>query len=386
MQPWPHFDQDEIDAVVSVLKSGKVNYWTGTEVKSFEKEFAAYIGTQHAIALANGTLALELALVALNIGRGDEVITTPKTFVASASAIVARGAKPVFADIDLDSQNMTAESIEKVITNKTQAIICVHLAGWPCEMDKIMALAEQYDLKVIEDCAQAHGAELNGQKVGSFGHAAAFSFCQDKIMTTGGEGGMLLCNDEALWKKAWAYKDHGKEYDTVFHTEHPPGFRWLHESFGTNWRMTEMQAAIGRKQLEKLPLWLEKRRQFAALYNAAFSNIPELKVVEPASNINHACYKYYVQLQASDFSRDEIMACIVEAGGHCYSGSCSEIYLEKCFENEGLAPKARLPMAAKSSEVSLMFLCHPTLTEDDIQQQITAVQNAFAKMRETALV
>lgn len=383
---WPHFDQDEINAVVDVLKSGKVNYWTGNEVKSFEREFADFLGVKHAIALANGTLALELALMALDIGLGDEVITTPKTFVASASAIVARGAKPVFADIDLDSQNITAESIEKVITAKTKAIICVHLAGWPCEMDKIMALAEKYNLKVIEDCAQAHGAEYNGQKVGSFGHAAAFSFCQDKIMTAGGEGGMFLTNNETVWKKAWAYKDHGKAYDTVFHKEHLPGFRWLHESFGTNWRMTEMQAAIGRKQLAKLPYWLEKRRAYAAMYDEAFALIPELKVITPSLNMKHARYKYYVQLQSNEVSRDDIMAQIVAAGGHCYSGSCSEIYLEKCFKKAQLQPVERLPNAHRSGQISLMFLLHPTMTEADMQHQITAVQNAFSKVSKPAFV
>ena len=245
--PWPSFSGEEADAVKNVLLSNKVNYWTGDESRKFEHEFAKWCGVSHAVALANGTLALDAALKALGIGPGDEVVVTPRTFIASISCVVNAGAKPVFADVDADSGNITAESIAKVLTSKTKAIICVHLAGWPCDMDPIMAVAERHHLKVIEDCAQAHGAVYKGRSVGSIGHIGAWSFCQDKIMTTGGEGGMVTTNDEILWRKMWAYKDHGKSYEAVYEREHPPGFRWVHESFGTNWRMLEVQAAIGRK-------------------------------------------------------------------------------------------------------------------------------------------
>ncbi|MBV1874438.1 MAG: DegT/DnrJ/EryC1/StrS aminotransferase family protein, partial [Gammaproteobacteria bacterium] len=230
--PWPSFSQHEADTVSKVLLSNKVNYWTGSEGRNFEKEFASFADCEHAIAVANGTLALDLALKVLGIGDGDEVVVTSRTFLASVSCIVNAGAVPVFADVDGDSQNITADTIRAVLTSKTKAIICVHLAGWPCAMDSIMALASEQDLLVVEDCAQAHGAKYKGKSVGSFGHAAAWSFCQDKIMTTGGEGGMFTTNDSSLWEKAWAYKDHGKSYDAVYNTKHPPGFRWLHESFG----------------------------------------------------------------------------------------------------------------------------------------------------------
>lgn len=365
---WPIFDQHEIIAVTEVLRSGKVNYWTGTEAREFEREYAHYLGVKHAIALHNGTLALELALHAFDISDGDEVITTARTFIASASSVVMRGCIPVIADIDPVSQNITAETIRPLITKKTKAIIPVHLAGWPCDMDSIMALAEEYNLIVIEDCAQAHGAFYKGKPVGSFGHAAAFSFCQDKIMTTGGEGGLLAINDTEAWKKAWAFKDHGKSYDTVYHQKHEPGFRWLHESFGTNWRMLEIQAAIGRIQLKKLPDWIERRRQNASILAEKLKSCRSIRLTPTPQEIHHAYYKYYVFVRPDQlkdgWSRDRIMNTITAKGVPCLSGSCSEIYLEKAFQNAGYGPKERLPVAQELGETSLLFLVHPSLDQE----------------------
>lgn len=381
LPPWPHFDQDEIEAAAAVLRSGKVNYWTGEEGRLFEIEFADYLGCRHAIALSNGTVALELALHALDIGPGDEVVTTSRTFIASASCAVMRGATPVFADVDPVSQNITVESIARVTTPRTKAIIAVHLAGWPCDMDPIMEFAEARGIKVIEDCAQAHGAGYKGRKVGSIGHAAAFSFCQDKIMTTGGEGGMLTTNDSQLWEKAWAYKDHGKSHVAVYNTQHPPGFRWLHESFGTNMRMTEMQSAIGRLQLRKLPAWMERRQHNAGLLNAAFAGLPGLRVTLPPAEVEHAYYKYYVFVEpgqlAAGWNRDRIMAAVGEAGIPCLSGSCSEIYLEKAFAGSASLPPQRLPNARRLGETSLMLLVHPTLDERQMRDTIAAVSRVM---------
>jgi len=247
--PWPDFSSEEADAVHRVLLSNKVNYWTGVETRQFEKEFAAFCNNRFAVALANGTLALDIALRALNIGPGDEVVVTPRTFIASISCVVNAGAVPVFADVEADSGNLSAKTIARVLTPKTKAVICVHLAGWPCDMDSIMSMAKARGIKVIEDCAQAHGAKYKGHSVGSIGSIGAWSFCQDKIMSTGGEGGMVTTNDEALWRAMWAFKDHGKSYEAVYERQHAPGFRWLHERFGTNWRMLELQAVIGRIQL-----------------------------------------------------------------------------------------------------------------------------------------
>jgi len=381
--PWPVFSQDEIGAVTAVLQSGKVNYWTGEEGRLFEKEFAAFTGCDHAIALANGTVALELAIYALNIGPGDEVVVPCRTFIASASCVVARGATPVMADVDPVSQDITAAAIERVLTPRTRAVIVVHLAGWPCDMDPILELAQRHGLKVIEDCAQAHGAMYKGRPVGSLGDLAAFSFCQDKIMTTGGEGGMLTTSDRALWERAWAYKDHGKSFEKVFSTQHPPGFRWLHDSFGTNWRMTEMQAAIGRIQLKKLPEWRRQRQEHARILNACFAGFCALRTTLPPPGIEHAYYKYYVFVRPEQlkpgWDRDRIVKEIVDLGVPCFSGSCSEIYLEKAFESEGLRPESRLPAAVELGNTSLMFQVHPGLSRASIMDTCHAVETVLKR-------
>jgi hypothetical protein len=381
--PWPSFTVEEAEAVQGVLLSNKVNYWTGTEGREFEKDFADFCCVKHAIALANGTVALELALYALGIGPGDEVITTSRTFIASASCIVMRGATPVIADVDPLSQNITVETIRPLITPRTKAIIAVHLAGWPCDMGPIMALAREHGLKVIEDCAQCHGASYKGRLVGSLGDAAAFSFCQDKIMTTGGEGGMLVTNDTALWEKAWAFKDHGKSYDAVYHHQHPPGFRWLHESFGTNWRLTEMQSAIGRIQLRRLPEWVAARRQHAAVLNEAFAEIPALRLTLPPAEVTHSYYKYYVFVRPdrlnAGWNRDRIMNALVAAGIPCYSGSCSEIYQERAFLDAGFGPANLLPVAHELGQTSLMFLVHPTLNKQCMDDTVREVKKVFGE-------
>jgi dTDP-4-amino-4,6-dideoxygalactose transaminase len=366
--PWPSFTQEEADTVQDVLLSNKVNYWTGDECKRFEKEFSEFSDSKYAVALGNGTLALDIAFKALNIVDGDEVIVTSRTFISSISSIVNAGSVPVFADVDLLSQNITPETIRSVITPKTKAIVCVHLAGWPCEMDEIIDIATEFDLYVIEDCAQAHGAKYKGRSVGSIGHIGCWSFCQDKIMTTGGEGGMVTTNDESLWRKMWAYKDHGKSYKVVYEREHPEGFRWLHESFGTNWRMTEMQAAIGRIQLKRMPDWHKKRLSNASsIWNAA-KQCKGLRVPNIPDYIEHAAYKCYIFVKGGVELRDKMMMDINEKGVPCYSGSCSEVYLEKAFDNTGFRPKERLPVARELGETSLMFLVHPTLTKEEIQK------------------
>jgi len=381
LAPWPFFTQDEIDAVNRVLRSGKVNYWTGEEGVSFEKEFAQFHGVKHAIALANGSVALELALHALGIGPGDEVVVTPRSYIASASCIVLVGAKPVFADVDRTSQNITAETIEKVITPRTKAIVAVHLAGWPCDMPAIMDLAKKHNLKVIEDCAQAHGAKLKGKYVGTFGHAAAFSFCQDKIITTGGEGGMLLTNDDSVWSFAWSYKDHGKNYERAHRAHHPLGYRWLHDRFGTNWRMTEMQAAIGRVQLRKMSYWVDLRRRNASILHDRFSNIEAFRLTPPPEDVFHSYYKYYAFLRPEKLNpgwdRQRIMSRIHEEGLPSFNGGCSEIYLEKAFSESTLKQGHRLLIAQELGETSLMFMVHPTLSPDDMHGMAGIVEKVL---------
>ena len=245
-----------------------------------------------------------------------------------------------------------------------------------------MALAREHDIKVIEDCAQAHGARYKGRPVGSLGDVAAFSFCQDKIMTTGGEGGLLTTNSKEVWEKAWSFKDHGKSYDAVYNRDHPPGFRWLHESFGTNWRLTEMQSAIGRLQLRKLPAWSEARQRHAAILTERFSAIDALRVATPSPDVEHAYYKYYVFVRPerlrAGWNRDHIMQVISDEGIPCFSGSCSEIYLEKAFVEASLGPARPLPVARELGETSLMFLVHPTLSEQDMVDTCDAVEKVMA--------
>ena len=420
--PWPSFTPEEADAVHRVVMSNKVNYWTGTETREFEKEFAAWCGTAHAVALSNGTLALDVALKALGIGPGDEVVVTPRTFIASISCVVNAGAVPVFADVEADSGNISARTIAAVLSPRTRAVICVHLAGWPCDMDPIMALAAQHDLKVIEDCAQAHGARYKGRPVGSIGHVGAWSFCQDKIMTTGGEGGMVTTNDEALWRAMWSFKDHGKSYEAVYERTHAPGFRWLHESFGTNWRMLEMQAVLGRIQLARMSDWSAARARNAQAIWAACAEFAALRVpglgctgcsgdgsrVKPgmtavgsgmtdgsvrctrkdSQGCEHAHYKCYVYVQperlAPGWSRDRIIQAVNAEGVPCYQGSCSEVYLEKAFDGTGWRPEVRLPVARELGETSVMFLVHPTLTQAEVDKTCEAVRRVMRAAQKEA--
>lgn len=379
--PWPTFSYDEIEAAVAVLKSGRVNYWTGEECEAFEREFAAACGRRFGISLANGTVALELALRSLGIGAGDEVIVPSRTFIATASCVVACGAKPILADVDPVTGNMTSSSVAAVVTANTRAIIAVHMGGWPCDMDSLLALAEGKRLQVVEDCAQAHGATYKGRPVGSFGAFSSFSFCQDKILTTGGEGGMLLTDDEAMWRRAWEYKDHGKNWTLTRTRESSTRFRWLHESFGTNWRMTEMQAALGRRQLTKLPEWVAKRRDNALRLAEGLAGIAGLSVPKPGPEFGHAWYKFYARVDHDSlrpgWDTSRVIDAVNAEGIPCMTGSCAEIYRERAFLDAGLAPTNPLPGAASWSKSGLMLLVHPTLTPTDMDDAVIALRKVM---------
>ncbi len=389
--PWPCFDNDEIEAAVKVLQSGKVNQWTGEQITGFEKEFAAYIGADYSVALANGSLALDSILRVSGIKKGDEVIVTPRSFVASAGCVLLRQAVPVFVDVDPVSQNITLENIIKGVSPKTRAVIAVNLAGWPCELDKISEYCRQNNILFIEDCAQAHGAAFRGKKAGSYGDCAVFSFCQDKIMTTGGEGGMLVTNNKELWEKVWSYKDHGKDYRQSLEADHPQGFKWLVTGLGTNCRMTEMQAAMGRVMLKKLDRWVEQRREFAGLFNQAFKTVPGLRITVPDEHTYHSYYKYYVFIEPdavkAEWDRTRILNVLNEAGVPCNTGICPEIYLEELFKNYVYKIRAaglrsgttRLPAAKQLGETSMMFMVHPTLTKASIQFVIDQVIKVMKK-------
>ncbi len=383
MNSWPHFEEDEIAAAVQVLRSGRVNYWTGQEVREFEKEYAAYCQTRHGIAVANASVGLELALYALGIGTQDEVIVPPRTFVATASSVVLRGAKPVFADVDDTSQVITVDSIARVMTSRTKAVIVVHLAGWPCEMDPIVELCRKHKIALIEDCAQAHGARYRDRPVGGFGDVGVFSFCQDKIITTAGEGGMLVTSNETVWERAWSYKDHGKNYATAHQKRDGfAAFRWLHDSFGTNWRLTEVQAAIGRIQLRKLDRWVEQRRKNASIFDEHFRQLAAIRTTEPPGHIYHSYYKYYAFVRPDrlhpGWSRDRILETANARGLRCFSGSCPEIYLEQAFVGQSLGPAQRLPVARELGETSLMLEVHPTAPEAELRHTAEALSTIVA--------
>jgi dTDP-4-amino-4,6-dideoxygalactose transaminase len=383
--PWPSFGVDEAEAVSRILLSNRVNYWTGNETRQFEKEFAIWSGVPFAVALANGTVALDVALKALGIGPGDEVVVTPRTFIASISCVVNAGAVPVFADVDTNSGNISAQTISAVLSPRTKAVICVHLGGYPCDMDGIMQVATQHGLKVIEDCAQAHGAQYKGRSVGSIGHIGAWSFCQDKIMTTGGEGGMVTTNDESLWRAMWSYKDHGKSYEAVYERQHPPGFRWLHDSFGINGRMLEMQAVIGRIQLRKMAEWTRSRTRNAEAIWRACREFSSLRVPDPPDRpgSSHAHYKCYVYTRPeklkAGWSRDRLIDAINAAGVPSYQGSCSEVYLERAFDNTDWRPREPLRGARQLGETSLMFLVHPTLKDVEVQKTCDVLRQVMSE-------
>jgi dTDP-4-amino-4,6-dideoxygalactose transaminase len=382
--PWPCFDDDDIGAVSRVLLSGRVNYWTGTEAVEFEREFAAAHGVEHAIALANGTVALEAALAVLGVGSGDEVIVPPRTFIATASAAVMRGAVPVMADVDPVSQNITAESIRAALTERTRAVIVVHLGGWPCDMDAILEVTDAAGVPVIEDCAQALGATYKGRPIGTLGVFGSFSFCQDKIITTGGEGGMLITSDPGLWERAWSLKDHGKSYEKTHGAGPGSGvaFRWLHDSFGTNWRMTEMQAALGRRGMTHLPSWVDRRRRSAAILDHRLADLEALRVTIPGAEFGHAYYKYYAFVQSDrlrdGWDRDRIASSVMAEGVPCFTGTCPEIYRELAFERAGIAPAERLSVARELGETSLMLLVHPTLGDEDMEIAVEALGKVLA--------
>lgn len=392
LSPWPFYESDEVAAATQTLVSGKVNYWTGELGRLFEVEYAKFVGKKYGIALSNGTVALELALRVFDVKAGDEVIVASRSYVASASCVLLLGATPVFADVDYDSGNISVESITSLITDKTKAIIPVHIGGRPCDMVAIMALANQHGLKVIEDCAQAHGAVVAGKPVGAWGHASIFSFCQDKIISTGGEGGMLLLDDTNAYKSAWAYKDIGRSYDAVFQKDHAPGFRWLTESAGSNFRMTEFQAAIGLKQLAKLPNWISKRNHHAnvvidILKQFKFLDIP---VFESDEDNTHAYYRVYAKVKSgyeqrtfhNQSLRDFVISQMEEERVPCFSGACSEIYREKLFQELEFAPEQGLPGASYYSEQALCFLAHHTITDQEMIELTRKMNTVLSKVND----
>ena len=372
---WPFITDKMCSEVNKILKSGKLNQWNNNKVNEFEKKFSEYINSNYAVAVFNGTVALELCIKTLDLKLNDEVIVTPRTFIASGSCCAWLGLKPVFVDVDINSQNITLDSIKSAITEKTKAVILVHLAGWPCELEEIVNFCRNKGIYIIEDCAQAHGAKYNNKSVGTWGDINAWSFCQDKIITTGGEGGMVTTNNADLYKRAWSLKDHGKDYDTVFNKEHPPGFRWLHKNIGTNWRMMPIQAVIGIEALNLLDDWVNHRRMIANIYNENLKDISGVRLTLPPENIYHSYYKYYFFIESANFniSRDEIIDKINDKNIFCQVGSCSEIYKEIALQD--FKPSKKLINAKKLFETAILLKCDPTITKDIAMRNINDIKS-----------
>ena len=383
LSPWPYFDKEQIDSVKNILESGKVNYWTGNNGKEFEKEFSKKFCSKYSLSLSNGSLALSSAYLALNLQKGDEIITTPRTFIATTSSAVLLGLKPIFVDVDINSGAITRDSIASAITKKTKAIVVVHLAGWPAEMDKIVDLAKHYSIPIIEDCSQAHGAKINGRNVGSFGDIATWSFCQDKIITTGGEGGMLTTNNYEYFKKVWSFRDHGKSRELILKNAKSPSFSWVHENFGSNFRMTEMQSSIGRIQLKRLDDWISIRNRNAMILREYLLDFKQIRIPLPKSNILHSYYKFYCYLDENRFlngwNRKRFLNELNEMGYPGFTGSCSEIYLEKCFKKIEYEKKGNLKNAVELGKSSFMFLVHPTISNDEMHIYSKTISNLFKK-------
>ncbi len=366
---WPRFEKDEVEAAKKVLESGKINYWTGGNGKSFENEFTSWCGTKRSIALANGSLALSAAYQAIGLNKYDEVITTPRSFVATALEAYIKGAKPVFADVDINSGNITAKTIEPLITSRTKAIAVVHIGGWPANMLEILSLANENNIFVVEDCSQAHGAKINNRSVGSFGDIGTWSFCQEKIISTGGEGGMITTNNEELFSKIQTFKDHGKNLNLMQKKADSKSYRFLHENLGTNLRLTEMQSSIGRIQLKKLVKWNQIRERNAQLLRRIILKSNAIEVPLPEEGLKHAWYKLYAYINpialSGNWSRDRIIEEIISHGAPAFSGSCSELYREKCFSKLN---QSTLENAKNLGERSLMFLVDHTLDEEMIER------------------
>ncbi len=355
---WPIYGKDEQEAVLQVLQSGKGNYWSGELGKEFEHSFASWCGIEHGLCVSNGTVALEIALKSLGISAGDEVIVPARSFLASAAAIVSVGAEPVFADVDLSTGNICPSAVKENITDLTKAILVVHLDGCPANISAIMELAKVNGLYVIEDCAQAHGATINNQKVGTFGDVGTFSFCQDKIMSTGGEGGMIATNNNDVYEVAWSLRDHGRDRALSQSNNHPPGFRWLQTRFGTNARMTEMQSAIGCCQLNKVDDWLTQRRSNAAQLTEIISSWEGVQVPELPAQTQSAFYRLGALCESEEI-RNHYMQSLRELGIPATVGACPEIYKEAAFKEGGFAPNERLPNAVNVGNRYLAIPVHP---------------------------
>ena len=370
------YNNSQIKLVAKVLKKNQTNYWTGNECKIFEQEFSKYHKTKYSIAVSNGSVALELALKALKIKKGSQIIVTPRSFIISATCVLNLGFKPVFADVD-ENGNLNLNEIIKVYNKNIKAIILVHLNGLPCDLDPILKFIKRKKISLIEDCSQAHGAKYKGKSVGSFGDVSTWSFCQDKIISTGGEGGMISTNNKKIWEKCWSFKDHGKDFKKVFFKKHQKGFRWLHENLGSNYRMTEMQATLGRYQLKRLDKQIKLRNKIANLYFKSLSSFFKIGLLKKPNFKSklyiHSFYRLNFFINPK-VNQKELILKLNKNKINCGVGACPEIYREKVFKKVNFNQKKRLSNAKFLGETSLMFPVNPYRSFADIKSDIRIIK------------
>lgn len=376
---WPNFDNKLINQVTKILKSGKTNYLIGSHGKNFERNFSKYFNIKYSNSISNATIGLELALLSLNLEKNDEILVTPRSYHSSVSCVERIGLKPVFVDIDKVSMNICPKSIIKNISSKTKALICVHLYGLPCDMKNIMNITRKYKLKLIEDCSQAHGAKIGKKFVGSFGDVSVFSFCQDKIMSTGGEGAMICTNQKKIYEKIWSLKDIGKnkkKYENI--NKNLNKFPYVHDHIGTNARLTEIQSCIGNYQLKFLRSHIKKRNINANIYYRRLKSIKSLTLPSYDRNITHSYYRYTIILNNNRISRDKLMQKLKEENIYCNVGGCPAIYLEKYFKHKYKIAKKNLKNTESIKNKTISFLVDQTISEKDINKACDVLINEIA--------
>ena len=352
LPPWPAFDEKAISAVVEVLRSGKVNYWTGRKGREFEQRYAAWQGSQYGISVATGTAALHVGLTALGIGPGDEVIVPSYTFIASSFSIVQAGAIPRFADVNLDDHCLSVESAARLVNERTKAIMPVHLYGNVCDLDQINAFAKQHGLFVIEDNAEAFGGVYRGKKTGTLGDIAACSFCQNKTFTTGGEGGMVTTDNEDLAWQARSFRDHGYDVkDRLNLLELEQKLSYIHNLVGWNYRMTEMQAAIGLAELERIDTWnLPNRRRNAHIIMDALTALPQVKFMPiDTPERQNGFYVLAFSLAIENMSCDigEFVKAAGAEGTPCWRVFWPQCHTERAFREHHAFGRSGFPFKSK---------------------------------------
>ncbi len=352
LPPWPAFDENAIRAVERVLRSGKVNYWTGRLGMEFEQRFAAWQGSKFAISTTNGTSALHVALTVLGIGPGDEVIVPSYTFIASSFSVVQAGAVPRFADVNLDDHCISLESAARLVNARTKAIMVVHLYGNVCDMDRVNAFAKQHGLLVIEDNAEAFGGSYKGRKTGTLGDIAGCSFCQSKTFTTGGEGGMVTTDNEELAWTARSFRDHGYDVkDRLNLLELEQKLSYIHNMVGWNYRMTEMQSAIGLAELDRIDTWnMPRRRRNAHIIIDALKALPQVKfapIDTPERQNGFFVMAFSLEIERMDCSITEFVAAAGAEGAPCWRVFWPQCHTEAAFREHRAFGRSQFPFRSR---------------------------------------